>query len=174
MEIENSNDIIFDNDNSNILEEIKFKTEELKSEKELLDIKKKNIINTVGKFGKSEHLEILKIIKKYDNIKYTENNNGIFLNLNSIPEKLLLEIERFVTYYLIKKDYLKQEKTKQENIKKIIKNNIEKKCDLKVNEIKKQKNDEEINYYNEQRNIDQNEMYYQESNFNLPKIYLKN
>lgn len=174
MEIENSNDIIFDNDNSIILEEIKFKTEELKSEKELLDIKKKNIINTVEKFGKSEHLEILKIIKKYDNIKYTENNNGIFLNLNSIPENLLLEIEKFVTYYLIKKDYLKQEKTKQENIKKIIKNNIEKKCDLKVNEMKKEKNDEEINYYNEQRNIDQNEMYYQESNFNLPKIYLKN
>ena len=174
MEIETSNEIIFDNDNSSILEEIKFKTEELKSEKELLDIKKKNIINTVEKFGKSEHLEILKIIKKYDNIKYTENNNGIFINLNSIPENVLLEIEKFVTYYLIKKDYLKQEKTKQENIKKIIKNNIEKKCDLKVNEMKKEKNDEEINYYNEQRNIDQNEMYYQESSFTLPKINFKN
>ncbi len=174
MEIETSNEIIFDNDNSNILEEIKFKTEELKSEKELLDIKKKNIINTVEKFGKSEHLEILKIIKKYDNIKYTENNNGIFINLNSIPENVLSEIEKFVTYYLIKKDYLKQEKTKQENIKKIIKNNIEKKCDLKVNEMKKEKNDDEINYYNEQRNIDQNEMYYQESNFILPKINFKN
>jgi len=174
MELNNVNELIFDIDSSNKLEEIKFKTEEVKSEKELLDIKKKNIINTVNKFGKSEHLEILKIIQKYEDIKYTENSNGIFINLNTIPESVLLEIEKFVTYYIIKKDYLKQEKTKQENIKKIIKNNIEKKCDLKINEMKKEKNDEEIKYYNELRDIDQNEMYYQESNFSLPKINYKN
>lgn len=174
MELDNSSEIIFDNDYTNKLEEIKFNTTETKNDKELLDIKKKNIINIIDKFGKSEHLEILKIIKKYDNIKYTENNNGIFFNLNSVPENVLLEIEKFVTYYLIKKDYLKQEKTKQENIKKIIKSNIEKKCTTKVNEMKKEENDDEINYYNEQRNIDQNEMYYQESNFSLPKINFKN
>ena len=108
MELNNANELIFDIDSSNKLEEIKFKTEEVKSEKELLDIKKKNIINTVNKFGKSEHLEILKIIQKYEDIKYTENNNGIFVNLNTIPESVLLEIEKFVTYYIIKKDYLKQ------------------------------------------------------------------
>ena len=69
---------------------------------------------------------------------------------------------------------MKQEKTKQENIKKIIKNNIEKKCDLKISENKKESNDDEIKYYNELRDIDQNEMYYQESNFSLPKINYKN
>ena len=174
MELNNANELIFDIDSSNKLEEIKFKTEEVKSEKELLNIKKKNIINTVNKFGKSEHLEILKIIQKYEDIKYTENNNGIFVNLNTIPESVLLEIEKFVTYYIIKKDYLKQEKTKQENIKNIIKNNIEKKCDLKISENKKESNDDEIKYYNELRDIDQNEMYYQESNFSLPKINYKN
>ena len=178
MNIENSTELIFDNikhldsfDSLDSLEQIKFSKEEnVKTENELLDIKKKHIINTAEKFGKSEHLEILKIIKKYDDIKYTENSNGIFINLNSIPEKLLLEIETFVTYYLIKKDYLKQEKSKQENIKNIIKNNIEKKCDIKINEMKKPETSVEFNYYNEEQNIDQNEMYYQESNFTLPKI----
>lgn len=178
----NSTELIFDNINninihnnvSNIdnfkIEDLIVENDGLKTELEILDFKKKHIIDTVKGFSKSEHIEILKIINKYDDIKYTENNNGIFINLNSVPEKLLLEIEKFVSYFLIKKDYLKEEKNKQDKIKKTIKNNIEKKCDLKINEIKMPEKFKEFNYYNEEQNIDQNEMYYQESNFTLPKI----
>lgn len=174
----NSTELIFDNisiDNSinnNIgnIDNFIIENDGSKTELEILDLKKKHIIDTVKGFSKSEHIEILKIINKYEDIKYTENNNGIFINLNSVPKKLLLEIEKFVTYFLIKKDYLKQEKSKQDKIKKTIKNNIEKKCDLKINEIKIPEKFQEFNYYNEEQNIDQNEMYYQESNFTLPKI----
>lgn len=54
-----------------------------------------------------QNIEIYKIIKK-DNIKIMKNNNGAFVNLSSVSEKILKELENLVTY--IDKNELVQNK----------------------------------------------------------------
>ena len=46
---------------------------------------------------KSEYYEILKIVQKYNN-KYTENNNGIFINMNKLSDETISDIEKFLTF----------------------------------------------------------------------------
>ena len=54
-----------------------------------------------------QNIEIYKIIKK-DNIKIMKNNNGAFVNLSSVSEKILKELENLVSY--IDKNELVQNK----------------------------------------------------------------
>jgi hypothetical protein len=64
-----------------------------------------NILNKIKKLNKDEHYEIFKIINK-NNIKYTENSNGVFIDYNIIPEKVLMEIENFLKFSEINKKNL--------------------------------------------------------------------
>jgi len=54
-----------------------------------------------------QNVEIYKIIKK-ENIKIMKNNNGAFVNLSSVSEKILKELEDLV--YYIDKNELVQNK----------------------------------------------------------------
>ena len=44
-----------------------------------------------------ENIEILKIIIKND-IKFTENSNGIFVNMNKLDDKTLHDIKSFLSF----------------------------------------------------------------------------
>jgi hypothetical protein len=44
-----------------------------------------------------ENIEILKIIIKND-IKFTENSNGIFVNMNKLDDNTLEEIKSFLSF----------------------------------------------------------------------------
>lgn len=52
---------------------------------------------TIEKLSKNHHIEIAKILKK-NSIRLTENNNGIFINLNNIGENILEEIINYLKY----------------------------------------------------------------------------
>ena len=138
-----------------------------------LELKKKYIIDTIKNFSKVEHIEIFKIFKKY-NVKYTENSNGIFVNLNILNEKIINKIETFVNFCIANKDYLSSEKSKIEKMKKLIseKNKIqEENLNFDHNNIDDKNNKESTYQYQyENDNIDNNEMYYQESKFIIPSI----
>lgn len=137
---------------------------------EELDKIRKYIIDKSKILKKYEHIEIFKIIKK-DNINFTENNNGIFINLNKIPNELLMKIHTFIVYCINNKDLFKIENNKRDNIKKIIKDNF-----VQENFSTNQKNFESeplINVqkgikYNRENEIDQNELYYAENFINIP------
>ena len=58
---------------------------------------KKQLVCNINKLNKIEHVEIFKIFKK-DNIKYTENNNGIFININKVPDVTLYKIIKFINF----------------------------------------------------------------------------
>ena len=129
-------------------------------------IRKKFIIDKVRKFNNFEHIEILKIIK--NNIKYSENNNGIFINLNLINEQVINKIEEFVKYCIVKKKNLINENSKIENYKNILlKNN----SNVKSKPVQNEKINKDLTFiFNEELDIDQNEMYYKDSTFKLPEI----
>jgi hypothetical protein len=78
-----------------------------------MDIKK--IIDDIESMPKDHHIEIFKIMNSF-NVKYTENNNGIFINMNDINNSCLDKIDNYVNFINEnKKNILEFEKIKEEN-----------------------------------------------------------
>jgi hypothetical protein len=67
----------------------------MKNDTEINDLK--NLNNIVLKLDKTHHLKIFNIILK-NNIKYSENRNGIFINLNKVSLDTILEIKNYINY----------------------------------------------------------------------------
>ena len=59
--------------------------------------KLKSLKEKIESLEKTEHQEVLKIIKRYD-CKYTENNNGVFINMNKLTDNVIEEIESFLLF----------------------------------------------------------------------------
>ena len=59
--------------------------------------KLKSLKEKIESLEKTEHQEILKIIKRYE-CKFTENNNGVFINMNKLSEDVIKEIESFLVF----------------------------------------------------------------------------
>ena len=59
--------------------------------------KLKSLKEKIEALEKTEHQEILKIIKRYE-CKFTENNNGVFINMNKLSEDVIKEIESFLVF----------------------------------------------------------------------------
>ena len=175
-EIDESNlDVVFDNNQNIDLNTINNYQEQLKKDINPLDIKKKYIIDTIKNFSKFEQIEIFKILKK-NNVKYSENNNGIFINLNIVSENTLDEVELFINFCITKKNCLQIEKNKIDKIAKLIKEDDN---NYNNNIINNKLEDEhpinikkgiEYSVNNNNNDEDKNEMYYKESNFVLPTL----
>ena len=72
-----------------------------------------NLVDDINKLSKDEHIEIFKIIRKSTD-KYTQNDNGLFVNLQTFDSKLLTEVYKFVLFC---KDNIKKLKENEEIIK---------------------------------------------------------
>lgn len=60
-------------------------------------LQKKKMAKQINCLSPTEHLEILKIVDKY-NIQYTQNNNGVFINISNLELDLLDEISVFIDF----------------------------------------------------------------------------
>jgi len=60
-------------------------------------ISKQKIISDVNSLSNLQQIDILNIIHKYD-VKFSENNNGIFVDLNIVPDDFILEIEKYTSF----------------------------------------------------------------------------
>ena len=112
--IENSN-----NNNSEIIPE---KKDVQNNNNEFLITKKKRLIDMVNNLSKMEYLEIFNIFLE-DNCQYSENKNGVFINLNNVKENTIDKIYNFINFIKHKKEDLliHEEKIKvaKDNIKEI-------------------------------------------------------
>ena len=72
----------------------------------------KRLQNDIDKLDKIHHLKILKILRNND-VKYSENRNGIFVNMNGFNQKTILDIEKTLKYIKEQEKQLKD----VENIK---------------------------------------------------------
>jgi len=71
---------------------------QLNSDSNNLDtLKLKNLRDRICELGIVENIEIFKILQK-NNVKYTENNNGIFVNMTKLSQKTIDDIESFLTF----------------------------------------------------------------------------
>ena len=107
-------------------------------------IEKKEIVNKIGTLSKIEHIEIFKILKK-NNIKYTENSNGIFINFINVDNHIIESLDEFIKFCYKNKDSL----VENENILNEKKNIIEN----KYYSTSSSNSDDEIQYdYEEESN----------------------
>jgi pyruvate formate-lyase activating enzyme-like uncharacterized protein len=82
------------------------------------DKKYENLISNIEKLGKTDHIEILRIIKKHDNnTKITENNNGCFINLNELEPSTIEKIENLLNYIEDNKKELNKHESLKSNLK---------------------------------------------------------
>ena len=79
------------------------------SEDELNIIKDK-----IEGFSKENQIEILKILNNHVNLN--ENNNGVFVNLTSLEDPVVHELENYIHFVESQEKVLKYDETKKENI----------------------------------------------------------
>ena len=89
----------------------------------LLEMKKKKILKNIKDLNLFEQQEIFKIIKKY-NVKFSENSNGVFINMNKLNKRTMNEIEKFINYCNSNKNLFQKENNIRENLKEFIENKI--------------------------------------------------
>ena len=73
----------------------------------------------IEKLDKKQHIEIVKIIQKYK-INFTENRNGIFLNMKDLTKVCIKDLNNYLSYIDIQQKQLNS----AENIKKTYVNNF--------------------------------------------------
>lgn len=73
----------------------------------------KNLINKINNLTRKEKTHILGILKKH-NVDYTKNNNGYFINLNSIDSDILIKIDNCVELIESKRDLIYELDSKRE------------------------------------------------------------
>lgn len=61
------------------------------------DTKLKELKNKILNLEEFQQIEIIKIIKE-NNIKYSSNKNGIFLNMKLLSDKTIKEINNYFTF----------------------------------------------------------------------------
>lgn len=79
--------------------------------------KLKDLCESIEKMGQREHIEILKIIKNSpSNINITENNNGCFIDMNTIDGETLNNIEKYIEFFKEKEKELNDQEVKKNNL----------------------------------------------------------
>lgn len=79
----------------------------------------KRIKSKIENMDKSNQISALYMLTKNKKIKYSENNNGTFINLTDIEDDMLLKIEEFIEYIELQKyeiDDIEKKKDYIENI----------------------------------------------------------
>ena len=97
----------------------------------VLEMKKKNILENIKDLNAFEHQEIFKIIKKY-NIRYSENSNGVFINMNKLGKRTINEIDKFINYCNSNKLIFQNDNKIRKNLKEFV--------DTKISQEKKEEN----------------------------------
>jgi len=77
----------------------------------------KHLCETIETMEQREHIEILKIIKNSPtSINITENNNGCFINMDTIDNETIQHIEKYVNFFKQKEKELNEQELKKNNL----------------------------------------------------------
>lgn len=140
-----------------------------------LEGKKNYIISNVKNLHKYEQIQIFKICKNYK-VKFSENSNGIFINLNYLAEFILYQIILFIKFCIKNKTLLDKEIYKRDELKKILSfNDIQTPSKTPDSHSFKEDNDNQIHYesgfqYNISEPTELQENTYHEKNIIIPSI----
>lgn len=97
--------------NNDLHNSIKYNLDQkfIAKDNETIIFKKKKLIEVCKNLSKIEYLEIFNIIQE-ENCSFSENKNGIFINLQNVSENIIDKIFYFLEFIKLKKeDLMKQE-----------------------------------------------------------------
>ena len=100
-------------ENNNINNET-LKDNELCKEKILKQDKIRQIKDIIEKLDTQEHIEILRIFKKYKKVIINENSNGIFINITDLDNNIIVELEEHLEYLKNQKNHINEVEKKKE------------------------------------------------------------
>ena len=72
----------------------------------------KNLRDKIQTLEKIHQLHILKILIE-NNISYTENSNGVFINMITLSEDVSNSIEKYLEYVSLQEDHLNKVETEK-------------------------------------------------------------
>tara|TARA_B100000674_G_C37859514_1_gene924099 strand:- start:665 stop:1087 length:423 start_codon:yes stop_codon:yes gene_type:complete len=94
--------------------------------------KKNYILTKVNELNIDQYMEIFKIIHEND-IKYTVNNNGVFIDLGGLKKRIINKIYNYINYCIKNKKILSKRlhriKKEEENLKQEINDNYKNEAD---------------------------------------------
>jgi hypothetical protein len=73
--------------------------------------------DNIENMEKIHQVHILKIFKKY-NVEYTENTNGIFINMSILKDEAIVEIKSYIEYVKLQQKQLEKVEAEKESYKK--------------------------------------------------------
>lgn len=76
--------------------------------------------NTIEGMSKTHHIEILKILKKNQNVKLNENKNGVYINITFLPEEIINEISNYVNYIKDQENTLQTMETQKDDLIRVL------------------------------------------------------
>jgi hypothetical protein len=73
--------------------------------------------NRIEKMGKTQHIEILNILKKNPTVKLNENRNGVYINLSYLPNDVIEELQKYLDYLKDQESNLEKMEIQKEEFK---------------------------------------------------------
>jgi len=77
---------------------------------------RQQLLQRINKLSETEHIEIFKMLTS-NNVHYTQNNNGVFLNLSNVDESIVHQISEFVEFCIMNKIQLDEYEKKMQDCK---------------------------------------------------------
>ena len=143
MEYSLYNNTYIEKDNSDFILESNIKNNNLTklNNCDNLILKKKKLIEISKNLTKIEYLELFNILNE-DKCVYSENKNGVFINLSNVSELTLNKIFDFINFIKHKKEDL----IKQEEIINNAKKNISNEVSKNIENIQSNESNKEVEY----------------------------
>ena len=64
----------------------------------------------------NKHIEIFRILQKYK-VNFSENKNGVFINLSELSERVIQELVSYINYVKKQENYLSIHENKKKEFK---------------------------------------------------------
>ena len=71
----------------------------------------------IESMDKIHHIEILRILKKFNDVKLNENKSGVFVNLSFLSNNVVEELAKYVDYVNMQENEILKMETQQEQCK---------------------------------------------------------
>ena len=82
-----------------------------------------DLLSEIHQLNATEHVVIGTILRKYPNIKLNENNQGIMINVSTIPDEAVQEILQYIKYVKEQQEVVNQFEDEVRKYKEIIEQN---------------------------------------------------
>lgn len=85
--------------------------------------------------NKTQHIEILKILRSNPLVKLNENKSGVYINLSFLPMEILSEVQEYVHYIQDQESSLKSMEYQKQEFKNIFFTEKENKDEMAISYI---------------------------------------